>query len=159
MKYFPPRVALAIRTLGWGFHTVGHGIDPGDLRFRHRVVGVVHVWRISDPGMGSLPARVALAPRNPGWSFYTVVGGIDRGDHRFFPVCWSCRCTEANLIRGRDLILPRWRWLHETEVGVEQQPVALGFPHRTGRYRPGGLPFSSPVCWRCRCIEEFVMRG
>ena len=26
---------------GWGFHTLGGGIDPGDLRFRPRVVGFV----------------------------------------------------------------------------------------------------------------------
>ena len=26
----------------------------------------------------------------------------------------------------------------------------LGFSHRTGRYQPGGCPFSSPGCWSCR---------
>ena len=30
---------------GWGFHTVRSGFDPGDHRFRPRVVGIVDVWR------------------------------------------------------------------------------------------------------------------
>ena len=29
---------------GWGFHTLRGGIDPGDLRFRPQVVGVVEMW-------------------------------------------------------------------------------------------------------------------
>ena len=41
---------------GWGFHTVRSGINPGDLRFRPRVVGVVDIYgRISDLGMGPYP--------------------------------------------------------------------------------------------------------
>ena len=28
---------------GWSFHTVRDGIDPGDFRFRSRVVGVVEI--------------------------------------------------------------------------------------------------------------------
>ena len=43
--YYPPRVALALRTPGWGFHTVLGGIDPGDHRFRPRFAGVVDVWK------------------------------------------------------------------------------------------------------------------
>ena len=45
MRFYPPRVALALRILGWGFHTMGGGIDPGDHRFRPRFVGVVNVWK------------------------------------------------------------------------------------------------------------------
>ena len=30
---------------GWGFHTVRGGIDPGDHRFRPRIVGVIEVWK------------------------------------------------------------------------------------------------------------------
>ena len=29
---YPPRVVLALRTPGWGFHNVRGGIDPGDHR-------------------------------------------------------------------------------------------------------------------------------
>ena len=32
---------LAASQLGWGFHTLRGGIDPGDLSLRPRVVGVV----------------------------------------------------------------------------------------------------------------------
>ena len=52
MGSYRPRGALALRAIpnqstiglwGWGFHTVRGGFDPGDYRFRPRVVGVVHV--------------------------------------------------------------------------------------------------------------------
>ena len=35
----------AITQWGWGFHTLRGGIDPGNLRFRPRVVGDLDVWR------------------------------------------------------------------------------------------------------------------
>ena len=34
----------AITRWGWGFHTLRGGIDPGDLRLRPRVAGVVEIW-------------------------------------------------------------------------------------------------------------------
>ena len=36
---------------GWDFHTVRECINPDDIRFRPRVVGVVDVWMDSDSGM------------------------------------------------------------------------------------------------------------
>ena len=36
---------------GWDFHTVRGAINPGDIRVRPRVVGVVDVWMDFDPGM------------------------------------------------------------------------------------------------------------
>ena len=39
---------------GWGFHTARGGIDPGDLCFRPRVVGVAKVWKDIESGDGSL---------------------------------------------------------------------------------------------------------
>ena len=36
---------LATGQLAWSFHTMRGGIDPGDLRFRPLVDGVVHVWK------------------------------------------------------------------------------------------------------------------
>ena len=36
METYPPRVALALRTPGWGFHTLRGGIDRGDNRFGPR---------------------------------------------------------------------------------------------------------------------------
>ena len=53
MGNYHPRGALALCTIPsqsaigqwvWGFHTVRGGFDPGDHRFRPRVVGVVKVW-------------------------------------------------------------------------------------------------------------------
>ena len=34
------------------FHTMRGDINPGDVRVRSRVVGVVYVWMGYDPGMG-----------------------------------------------------------------------------------------------------------
>ena len=31
--------------VGWCFHTLWGGIDPGDPRFRSRVVEVVEIWK------------------------------------------------------------------------------------------------------------------
>ena len=83
------------------------GIDPGEHRFRPRVVGVVYAWRIPNPGMGFHPRRVRRGPRrcpegrlsqragsmSPsqsttsgwGWGFHTVRGGTDPGHHCFRP--------------------------------------------------------------------------
>ena len=36
---------LATSQLGWGFHAMRGGINPGDLRFRPRIVGVVEIWK------------------------------------------------------------------------------------------------------------------
>ena len=30
---------------GWGFYTLRGAIDPGDLRFRLRVVGFIEIWK------------------------------------------------------------------------------------------------------------------
>ena len=93
--------------LGWGFHTLRGGIDPGDLRFRPRVVEVVEMWKdfqyedetLSYPGVAG-PRRCPerqLSPRagsrspsqsatgQVGWGFHTLRGGIDPGDLRFRP--------------------------------------------------------------------------
>ena len=38
---------LSNQPLGWGFHSLRGSIDPGDLRLRLRVVGVVEIWKSS----------------------------------------------------------------------------------------------------------------
>ena len=73
-------------------------------------------------------------------------------------VCRSFRCMEGFLIRGWQYVHPGWRWLHEPQP-ISNQPVGLGFLHLAGRYRPGGPPFTSPICWSCRCMEIFLIRG
>ena len=40
-----PRVALALRSPVWGFHTVRGGIDAEDHGFRPQFAGVVRVWQ------------------------------------------------------------------------------------------------------------------
>ena len=79
----------------WGLHTMRGGIDPGDLRFRPRVVGVAKVYgRVSIQGMRTYPCRSALAlctitsqSAIGQWNrcFHTVRGDFDPVDHRFPP--------------------------------------------------------------------------
>ena len=45
MGPYPPRVAPAKRTPGWGFHTVRIGIDPDDHRFRPRFVEAANLCK------------------------------------------------------------------------------------------------------------------
>ena len=76
----------AITQLGWSFHA----LDPGDLRLRPRVVGVVDRWidcwpkgQIT-PRAGSMsPSQLAITQW--GWSFHSLRGGIDPGYLRFRP--------------------------------------------------------------------------
>ena len=69
MGSYPPRGALDIYTntsqpvigwWGWGFYTVQGVVDPGELRFLPRVIGVVD-GRISDPGMVNDAPQGSLA--------------------------------------------------------------------------------------------------
>ena len=53
----------ATSQLDWGFHTLRDGIDPGDLRFRPRVFGVVDIWKYFCPGDGNLSSPGAAGPR------------------------------------------------------------------------------------------------
>ena len=95
----------AIIQWGWGFRTLRGGIDPGELPRRPRVVGVVEIWKGSEPGMGTHLPRGRrelgvgpsgkLSPRNGsmspsqsaitqwGWGFHIQRGGIDPGNLRF----------------------------------------------------------------------------
>ena len=104
-----------------------------------------------------------------GLGFPHSAGGYRPGESAFSsPVCWSCRYMEGFLTRGWEIILPRSgrtstlakgerlaaRWLHEPQP-ISNQPVGFEFPHRAGRYRPGGSPFSFPGCLSCRDLEYF----
>ena len=48
----------AISQWGWGFHSRRGGIDPGDLCFHQRVVGVEEILRDFSSGEQKLPIRV-----------------------------------------------------------------------------------------------------
>ena len=45
------------------------------------------------------------------------------------------------------------RWFYEPQP-ITNRKMGGGFPHRTGRCRPGGLLLSSPGCWSCRCVAR-----
>ena len=73
-------------------------------------------------------------------------GGIDPRDYRFRPRFFGVGDVWKDLCSGDGTLSSR-------------VALALGFPHSAGRNRPGGPPFSSPVCWNCRCTEIFMIRG
>ena len=95
----------------------------------------------------------------PGLGFPHRAGRYSPGGSPIsFPVFRRCRRVEGFLIRGWDLILLGWRCFHEYQP-VSDQPVRLGFSHRSGWYRPGGSLFSCPVCWRRRRMKGFKILG
>ena len=118
----------AITRWGWGFHTLGSGINPGDLRFRPRVVGVVDMegfltrgWELILPGCGGTSAFTRGATLAARWlhepqpiSDHPVGLGFPHPAGRYrtegsaftSPGCWSCRYTEGFLIRGWNLSSP-----------------------------------------------------
>ena len=49
---------ISNQIVGWGFYTARGDIDPEDLRFCHRDIGVVEYGKISDPGMGNYLPQV-----------------------------------------------------------------------------------------------------
>ena len=101
---------------------------------------------------GGVPATcVALALRTPGWGFQTVRGGIDRGVTIFVPGL-------LELMYGR-ISDPRMDPYPPRVALALRTTPRLRFPHRAGRYRPGGPPFSSPIRPSCRGMEGYLIRG
>ena len=116
IAYYPPRAAVAIRTpgwgsassqWGWGFHTMRCGIDPGDHHFCRRVVGVIHAWKDSCCGDGTLSSPGRAGPTNPRLRFISgsnepVELGFPhhsglcrpRGSPASSPLRKSCTCME-----------------------------------------------------------------
>ena len=66
---YPPRLALALRTPGWGFHTVRGGIDPGERRFHLQFVGFVDEWNVFVSGEGLLSFQGGAGSENSGLGF------------------------------------------------------------------------------------------
>ena len=117
--------------------------------------------------MGPFSLRVALAlcisPKQSAigqrhWGLYIVRGGINPGEHGF---------------RSRGVGVVEIRGIYDPGMGSYPLRVALaprapanqrstngiGFKHRAGRYRPGGLPFSFACCRGCSDMEEFLNQG
>ena len=42
---------------------------------------------------------------------------------------------------------------------ITDRPLGMEFPHRSGRFRPGGSPILSPGCRSCNVLEEFAHSG
>ena len=83
--------------------------------------------------------------------------------------CRSCRRMEGFQIRRWDIVFPGCGEISTLPQfspragsmgqSVSDQRMGVGFLHRSGRYRPEGSSFSSPSCWSCRCMDEFLIRG
>ena len=110
-------------------------------------------WNLVHPGWRWLQEPVAISNQLVGLRFSHSARRYRPGGSPFsFPVYWSCTCMEGFFIRGWDVILSGCRCLHEPQP-TTTEPVSLRFPHRAGRYRPGGPLLLSPVCWSCRYVE------
>ena len=120
----PPRVAMALRTSRWDFHTVRDGIDPGDYRFLLWLIGVVYtyIWKDFRSGDGILSSLGGDGSTNLGLEFTHRAGRCRPGGSPLSsPVRPSCRCTGGFLIP----VLPGCRWLHEHLFAVSRTKFQL----------------------------------
>ena len=110
------------------------------------------------PPLGGDRRLHELQPTNiePGVGISTPCGRYLFGGSSFSsPVCRGCRGMEGFQVRGWDLFLSRWRWLHEPQP-ISNQSEGLCFYTVPWRYRAGGSPISSPVSWSWRSTEIFL---
>ena len=156
-----------------GFHTFRGGTDPGDVRCRPRVIGVVEMSKDFPSGDGNLslfggagplrwPER-QLSPRTGsmspsksaitqwGWGFHTVRGGIDPSD--------LCFCTGVIELKrygsisrpgmcGVTVTLTRGATLAAGSTSLIQSPTSQwGWRFQTlwGGIDPGDLRFCPRV--------------
>ena len=96
--------------------------------------------------------------RPVGLVFPHRAGRFRPGASPLSPVCRVVNGLEDFLSRDGNLSSPGCAGILYDSQSVSDRPVGLGFPHRAGRFRPGGSPFSSPRCGRCRCMEGFLIR-
>ena len=145
MEKYHPRGALAEGTIPsqspigqwyWSFHTVLGVFDPGDHRFRLQVVGIVK-WlkdvsygdgNVSSSGCGgSMYDPQQVSDRPVGLGFPHRVGQFRPGGSSFSsPGCRSCICMEGLPIRGRELVVPGWCWIHFRAPANHRSAGAVG---------------------------------
>lgn len=119
--------------------------------------------RVSLSEMRPYYSRVTLAPRTPAdqrvaLGFPHRAGAVSPLRNLFFvPDVLKLQCIEGFMIRVWDRTFPGW-WWHQLKP-ISKEPVGSGFPHLTGRYRPGGPSLSSLFCWSCRYMKGFMIRG
>ena len=65
--------------------------------------------------------------------------------------------NSCNLGMGTYPAQVRWNSTSPSQSAIGQWDWE--FPHRAGRYRPGGSPFSSSVCWCRRCVQVLMIQG
>ena len=91
-----------------------------------------------------------------GWCFHTLRGGIDPGDlHVRLRVVgvvnvWKDYNAGMRTYPHRGALT-----LMYDPQPISDRPVGLGFPHRAGRFRPGGSPFSPQVVGVVKVLKDF----
>ena len=119
-----------------------------------------------DPAMGPYFPRVPPTPRTPAnqqsasaIGVSTTCGAVStRWTTRFHPHVMELQMYGRISDSGMGPC-PHWLALAPRTLANQQSASGVGVPHRARRYRHGGLSFSSPVCYGCRCLEGFVIRG
>ena len=93
------------------------------------------------------------------WGFHTVQSYIDPRDHRFRPRCFGVAVTWKDFRSGDGTLssLGGAGSMNPSQSAISQSGVKVSTP--CGAVSNRGTNVSSPVCWTCRCIEGFLIRG
>ena len=84
------------------------GIDPGDLRLRLRVNGVVEVWKGFQPGEGTVSSPGAAVPRRwPEGQLRPVAGSMSPNQSAFTQWGWDFHTLRSGIYPGDLPLRPR----------------------------------------------------
>lgn len=180
MSYTQPKISYSGR--------VGVSIRFGMISTQGMPVFVARLWKLCMHGRISDPGVVTYGPIVSGCRWLHEPQPITDGPSgvegstpceavstRGLPVfvrgCRNCKCIEG-LLSGDGALSPPGPAGHRHCPGgqlsrragsmgslTRNQPVALGFPHVAGWYKPGRCPFSSPSRWGCSFFQELMIRG
>ena len=93
--------------LGWGFHTFRGDIDPEDLCFRPRVVGVVDIWKDFKSGDETLSSPGAAGPRRcPEGQLSPRAGSMSPSQSAITQLGWGFHTWGAISTRGVRVFVP-----------------------------------------------------
>ena len=122
---------------------------------------LIHGWTLpSLGGAGFTFEPQPISDRPAGLVFPHRAGNFDGGYNRFRHLVVGFVDVRRDFCSG-DVTLSFLGGANSIFVAqpINDRTAGLGFPHRAGRFRPGGSPFPSSGCRSYRCIEGFSNRG